>query len=481
MLIKFVIFAIINNSQKLTPMQTRYLYLLRLVLLVTDVLFVNLAFLFAYYLLFGFDTQLFSYPYKNYLLVSNLIWFFSSSLFGMYRDATLEHLVNIYRATWKAVAFHAVLFVFYITFSNDDSISRGFILAFYAVVTLGFLLSRFTGTVFEFMLFRHFNVSRPVAVLGKNNTGLRLAGFLEKSQNFKFEGFLHDEETLYVDENGGLMPSTCKQIADAASRGIKDVYVSLTPERMTEAKYLLEEAEKQCVRLKFVPDLSGSLAAPFTVSYLGEFPVISLRNEPLENIQNRFRKRAFDVVFATFVLVFLLSWLVPLIAIIIKMQSPGPVFFKQLRSGRNNEPFWCYKFRSMRVNNESDKMQARKDDTRITPIGQFLRKTSLDELPQFFNVLLGNMSVIGPRPHMLKHTEQYSAIIDRYMVRQFLKPGISGWAQVNGYRGETEDPSLMEKRVEHDIWYMENWSAMLDIKIIFMTVINIFKGEENAY
>ena len=127
------------------------------------------------------------------------------------------------------------------------------------------------------------------------------------------------------------------------------------------------------------------------------------------------------------------------------------------------------------------KKQATRNDDRITPIGKFMRRTSLDELPQFFNVLLGHMSVIGPRPHMLSHTEQYRALIDKYMVRQFLKPGISGWAQVNGFRGETNEQWLMEKRVEHDIWYMENWSAMLDIRIIFMTVINIFRGEENAY
>ena len=135
----------------------------------------------------------------------------------------------------------------------------------------------------------------------------------------------------------------------------------------------------------------------------------------------------------------------------------------------------------MRVNGESDSRQASKNDDRITPIGRFMRKTSLDELPQFFNVLLGNMTVVGPRPHMLKHTEQYRAIIDKYMVRHYLKPGITGWAQVNGFRGETTDLSLMEKRVEHDIWYLENWSAMLDVKIVFMTVINIFKGEKTAY
>jgi lipopolysaccharide/colanic/teichoic acid biosynthesis glycosyltransferase len=181
------------------------------------------------------------------------------------------------------------------------------------------------------------------------------------------------------------------------------------------------------------------------------------------------------------VIVFILSWLVPIIAILIRIGSKGPIFFKQLRSGKNNQPFWCYKFRSMRIDNPNDAVQASKGDKRVTKIGAFLRKTSLDEFPQFWNVFTGDMSIVGPRPHMLKHTEQYSAIINKYMVRQFLKPGITGWAQVNGYRGETKDSKLMEKRVHHDIWYMENWSLMTDIKVIFMTVINVFKGEETAY
>ena len=157
------------------------------------------------------------------------------------------------------------------------------------------------------------------------------------------------------------------------------------------------------------------------------------------------------------------------------------MFFKQLRSGRDNKPFWCYKFRSMKVNSNSDTIQATKLDARITKIGAFLRKTSLDEFPQFFNVLKGDMSIVGPRPHMLKHTEKYSAIINQFMVRQFLKPGVTGWAQVNGYRGETKNIEQMEKRVEYDIWYMERWSSMLDIRIIFMTIINIFRGEEQAF
>jgi lipopolysaccharide/colanic/teichoic acid biosynthesis glycosyltransferase len=163
------------------------------------------------------------------------------------------------------------------------------------------------------------------------------------------------------------------------------------------------------------------------------------------------------------------------------MQSKGPVLFKQLRSGRNDEPFWCYKFRSMKVNDASDKKQATKDDDRITPIGKFLRRSSLDEMPQFFNVFMGSMSVVGPRPHMLKHTEEYKAIINQYMVRQFLKPGITGWAQVNGFRGETKATEDMENRVKCDIHYLENWDSMFDVKIIFMTVLNVMHGEDNAF
>jgi len=275
-----------------------------------------------------------------------------------------------------------------------------------------------------------------------------------------------------------LSLAACDKLREAAAYGVKDVSVSVAPLRMQEISPLIMEADKQLLRIKFIPDL----AAPYTISYMGgEFPIIQLRTEPLESMGNRFKKRAFDVIFSSLVIVFVLSWLYPIIALLIKLQSKGPVLFKQERSGINDEPFWCFKFRSMRMNNDSDKKQATKGDDRITSIGRFLRKSSLDEMPQFFNVFLGNMSVVGPRPHMLRHTEEYKKIISQYMVRQFMKPGITGWAQVHGYRGETKDDSAMEKRVEHDIWYLEHWSSMLDVRIIFMTIINVFQGEENAY
>jgi putative colanic acid biosynthesis UDP-glucose lipid carrier transferase len=210
-------------------------------------------------------------------------------------------------------------------------------------------------------------------------------------------------------------------------------------------------------------------------------PVISLRQEPLTDMYNRMRKRFFDIVFSLLVTVFILSWLIPLLGLTIFLESPGPVFFIQPRTGRDRKLFQCIKFRSMKLNAEANLKQAIINDTRITRVGKFLRKTNLDEFPQFLNVLWGDMSVVGPRPHMLKHTNDYSKLIDRYMVRQFLKPGITGWAQINGLRGETRILEQMQGRVEHDLWYMENWSLWLDVKIILITIGNMIVGEKNAY
>ncbi|WP_432329931.1 exopolysaccharide biosynthesis polyprenyl glycosylphosphotransferase [Mucilaginibacter sp. P25] len=304
--------------------------------------------------------------------------------------------------------------------------------------------------------------------------------FQDTDNHFSFQGFLNQEDNSILDNGGELLESVKEQIVSAANSGIRDVYVSLSPERITEYNKLQEEADKSCLRLKLVPDISNSTVNSLKLSYMGNFAVLSNRNEPLEEIENRFKKRVFDILFSLLVIVFLLSWLYPLIGLLIKLESRGPVMFKQLRSGRDNKSFLCYKFRSMKVNNQAD-LQATKNDSRVTKIGTFLRRTSLDELPQFFNVLLGDMSVVGPRPHPLNMTKQYSQIIDKYMVRHFLKAGITGWAQVNGFRGETHDPALMEQRVKHDIWYLENWSMWLELKIVYKTVYNIIKGEENAY
>ena len=215
--------------------------------------------------------------------------------------------------------------------------------------------------------------------------------------------------------------------------------------------------------------------------YYDYLPILSLRDIPLHNSLNAILKRLFDIVFSLVVIFGILIWLGPLLAFLISLESRGPVFFIQKRTGFDNNEFQCFKFRSMAMNDSSDYQQAGKNDMRVTKIGQFIRKTSIDELPQFYNVLFGNMSVVGPRPHMLKHTDEYANRVDKYMLRHFVKPGITGLAQIRGYRGEIERDSDIQNRIKFDIFYVENWSFFLDLKIIVQTIVNALKGEEKAY
>jgi len=463
-------------------MLTRYVYLLRYVLLITDVIMLNIVYFLAFYLSLSFGKSVSTELHRQYIVVCNIIWLFNTAVFGLYTLYGARKLTRIYRGTWKSILAHMALFVVYLIFFNSLYFSKTFLLIFYFLLTFSFILNRFLGTAIQYYFISRFNGAKKVAVMGSNQTAIRISSYFQKQRNVQFCGFVGDDQDMYTEQDGELAEVTSLRLAEAAGNGVKDVYVAVAPERMPEVRPLMSEAEKLCIRLKFIPDFGGSLGSPYTVSYLGgEFPVITLRKEPLEDIGNRFKKRLFDIVFSSLVIVFILSWLYPLLAIIIKTQSKGPVMFKQLRSGKNDEPFWCYKFRSMKVNDASDKKQATKNDDRVTPIGKFIRRTSLDEMPQFFNVFQGNMSVVGPRPHMLKHTEEYKAIISQYMVRQFLKPGITGWAQVNGFRGETKEYEDMENRVKCDIYYLENWESMFDIKIIAMTVINVIRGENNAF
>ena len=202
---------------------------------------------------------------------------------------------------------------------------------------------------------------------------------------------------------------------------------------------------------------------------------------PLNIKYNRIIKRAFDLVVSAVVLCTLFPFICLIVGLIIKLTSPGPIFFVQKRTGKDGKDFNCYKFRSMKVNKEANEMQATVNDPRKTPFGNFIRNTSIDEIPQFINVFLGDMSLIGPRPHMVKHTETYSKLIANYMDRHAVKPGITGWAQVTGLRGETQELFQMENRVKADIWYIENWSFLLDMKILTKTFLTILLGDKNAY
>ena len=263
---------------------------------------------------------------------------------------------------------------------------------------------------------------------------------------------------------------------------IDELYVCVEQISKEVMQTLIIICEKYMVRIKFIPNFQQfTQSKTIDVLFYDNIPVIKIRNEPLENPFMQLLKRLFDVAFSLASIILIFPWLFPIIMLAIKISSPGPIFFMQERSGENNSTFTCLKFRTMRVNEFSDSQQAMQMDPRITKVGAFLRKTNIDEFPQFFNVLAGSMSVVGPRPHMLKHTEKYSDLLSNYLVRHFSKPGITGWAQVNGNRGETKELVEMKNRVELDIFYIENWNFFLDIKIILLTIKNMLKGDAKAF
>jgi putative colanic acid biosysnthesis UDP-glucose lipid carrier transferase len=319
---------------------------------------------------------------------------------------------------------------------------------------------------------------RKVVVVGTGHIGATLAKILsnKKASGYKFLGFFENEitnPTLASQVKGNLddLKAYCLK------EGVDEIYFTLS----NVPKFLVADLAKFAEDNFIYFRVSGqNRKSEISMTYFNEIPVMSIQKHPLVSRLNRGFKRAFDIVFSLGVLAILVPFVFPIIALAIKLESRGPIFFVQKRPGHKNQLFPCLKFRSMTVNNAGH-VQAKKNDARITKVGAFLRKTSLDELPQFINVLVGDMSVVGPRPNMQSQLEFYSQHIDNYSVRHFVKPGITGHAQVNGFRGETQTIDLMEKRVELDIQYINNWNLFWDMKIVFLTAYNIIKGEENAY
>ena len=262
---------------------------------------------------------------------------------------------------------------------------------------------------------------------------------------------------------------------------VNEIYESFHKNQHFIVNMISKFCDNHLIRFYYIPSID-IFKGNMTINILEGVPIIARREEPLRDMRNKFIKRMFDIVFSALVLILIFPWVFVIVAIIIKIQSPGPIFFLQERTGLDGKIFKCIKFRSMKVNDDADKVQATACDPRKFPFGNFMRKANIDELPQFINVFMGDMSVVGPRPHMLKHTNEYSKIINRFMVRHFAKPGITGLAQVTGFRGETRYIDQMEGRVKKDIEYIENWTFLLDIKIIFLTVWNMFGKEKgNAY
>jgi putative colanic acid biosysnthesis UDP-glucose lipid carrier transferase len=445
-----------------------------------DILSLNMVLLFATLSIFRADA-INQREYHLFFAVFNLIWMTAVYLTQLYMSRNWLDFEIFFKRTFKCYAF-TITFLFLFIFLYHFQYSRFFIIFCFTGFATILLFNRIVFNLLVISLRSKFRLAKNVVVLGYNDVSKRLIDYFQKETKLvKLSGCFDDSGKITDSPKLRVFDDLQDCMNFVKENEVTEIYSTLIPEHYPYLYELAKEAEKQFVYFKFVPDYNIFVNRNIYVDFLNDIPVLSLRKEPLEDTGNRIKKRTLDVIVSTLVIIFLLSWLVPLIAILIKLDSRGPVFFIQLRSGKNNQPFRCLKFRSLRVNDQADSIQVSRNDNRITRLGRIMRKTNIDELPQVLNIFLGDMSLVGPRPHMLKHTEQFSELYKEYMIRHFVKPGLTGWAQVNGFRGEIKDNEFLRKRVEYDTWYMENWSLFLDLKIILLTILVTIKGDKNAF
>lgn len=424
-------------------------------------------------LVFPFFNQ--KITFVNYILFITFSWIFASIANKFYDVFRFTSLPKIFYLLSKQIVLFTLLvfafFGFYNQLEKETTAIFSYILKVFSLITLAKLAMYFLLKKYRKFLGGNF---RKVVIVGINQKTEQLRKFFTENPEYGYQlvtSFSIKQEHNELEEILNYIKSN----------EVDEIYSSIAELSEKQLQDLINFADNNLKVLKFIPDNKEIFSKRLDFNYYGYIPIISLRSTPMDNTLNLFLKRSFDIVFSLLVVIGILSWLTPLLGLLIKLESNGPVFFKQKRNGLDYKEFYCYKYRSMRPNPTAHTHQISKEDPRVTKMGKFIRKTSIDELPQFINVLKGEMSVVGPRPHMVSHTHMYAEKIDKFMVRHFIKPGITGLAQISGFRGEVEDDNFIINRVKYDIFYLENWSLFLDLKIVFLTVYNAIKGEEKAY
>ena len=446
--------------------QGRYSGLIKPLFAFIDLIIINVA-------VFLFEVNLNnSYTFCLYI---SLVWIIISVRNHFYEVQRHTRIIQIIPLLFKQMLFFAIILYAYIGFFKQHTISR---LALGNYLLFAFILVCVFKFLTTFLLKKYRKIlrgnTRNVIVIGKNEKTRQLINTFNKRLDF---GYMFKAQ-FSMDDEGFSIEKCFDYIIE---NNIDEIYFSVAELSNKQINKIIDFADNNLRVLKFIPDNKDIFSKKLKYEYYDYIPILSIRTIPLQEPVNKFFKRVFDILFSSFIIVFVLSWLTPILAIFIKLESKGPVFFKQSRNGFNYQEFDCFKFRSMTPNKNAHLHQATKGDHRITKVGAFIRRTSIDELPQFFNVLFGDMSVVGPRPHMVSHTNMYALKVDKFMVRHFVKPGITGLAQTSGFRGEIEADKDIINRVKYDIFYIENWSLLLDIKIIIQTFINALKGEDKAY
>jgi Undecaprenyl-phosphate glucose phosphotransferase len=448
---------------------------LQFISVVLDLLVLNFTILFFAFAFYGFNI---SKPSDIYLcvLLANFSWvlafiFIRKKILYM-KKGYRPRLYRMLKRTLVYLFIEATLFLPLMSLIGDFWL-------FLLTSSLVFVFTKLFANYVYFKMVKYYNKKsshvKRALLIGDNETMRKVKRIIKVNPvlNYKFVGFLSDNL------QGKNVLGRCDSFVQVIkNNNIHVVFVAVkNPDELVsdcaKKKELLHTCNQLGVRLLYVPENEEIEMGNDKVEKMNGITLINPQKIPMDHIENQIKKRLFDLVFSGMVIIFLLSWLYPLLGLLIKLSSKGPVLFTQKRTGVNKVTFNCYKFRSMRPNNESDMKQATEDDPRITRIGKFLRKTNIDELPQFFNVFRGEMSVVGPRPHMLSHTDKYSTLIDDYLVRHYVKPGITGWAQISGFRGETDELWKMEKRVEYDKEYINNWSFDWDFLIVWKTIFDL--------
>lgn len=448
---------------------------LRLILLLGDLLLLNSAIL-AVSAFSPISDHFFSKPLGLLVFICNTLWLLLAFLINPYKFSRIIPFIKIIRIHFSFLLIHFLTVTSALFISNFSVTSLYNLLIIYGIaVVLLFIWKAiyfyFTKTVIN----KKINF-KNVIIVGFGHLAWEMRKFfrLHPEYGFRFLGYF-DHTTKYPDVNHlNKIDSFCK------ANDVHEIYCCLPYVENDKVKSIIDFGLSNLIKVKLITDYRGFLGRGLNLERYDDIPVINVAAIPLDERRNQVIKRMFDIVFSSLVILIFLSWVTPIIALMIRLNSRGPVFFKQKRSGKGNKTFYCLKFRTMYVHGDEFK-QATKDDPRITLVGKFLRKTSLDEFPQFFNVLKGEMSIIGPRPHPLKLNEEYHPKIEKFMARQYIKPGITGLAQAKGFRGETRDDLAMKSRVKLDRFYIENWSFLLDLKIVIATIISLAKGDQQAY
>ena len=410
----------------------------------------------------------------NFILFISFSWIISSFSTRFYQIFRFTSVTKIFTLIAKQSIILILLVYSFFGYHSEIKSNSKLIIEYILIVI--FLITIFKIAIY-FLLKKYriiFNGNlRRVVIIGLNKKTDLLRKYFDDNPDYgyKLVKIFNLKDNISIDS-----------ITEYISKNeIDEIYSSVTEINNEELVKLIDYADNNLKILKFLHDNKEIYSKKLDFTYYGYLPILSLRNIPIDEPINQFIKRSFDILFSLIVIIGILSWLTPILGLIIKVESRGPIFFKQKRNGLDYKEFYCYKFRSMRPNPEAHIHQITKGDPRVTKIGKFIRKTSIDELPQFMNVLRGEMSVVGPRPHMVSHTQMYAEKIDKFMVRHFVKPGITGLAQVSGFRGEVENDNFIINRVKYDIFYLENWSIIMDLRIVIRTIYNALGGEEKAY